>query len=157
MRSDGTLLRRHKSESRAALLEWKVFSRSKRGGRGGTLLLPRAPPTYCVVGARHGEWLLWWPLVVFPANGHIYLKALVDIAEYCCGICTPGAHTCLVEAKQPPLSLCLVRCYLSPLSRVQDIFRRLTNPTLKKLYRFVLKRLVGRFLDDDIALEVGTL
>ncbi|CBN78544.1 ATG2 Autophagy-related protein homolog [Ectocarpus siliculosus] len=34
-----------------------------------------------------------------------------------------------------------------------DIFRRLTNPTLKKLYRFVLKRLVGRFLDDDIALE----
>ncbi|CAM9624911.1 unnamed protein product, partial [Hapterophycus canaliculatus] len=33
------------------------------------------------------------------------------------------------------------------------IFRRLTNPTLKKLYRFVLKRLVGRFLDDDIALE----
>lgn len=39
-------------------------------------------------------------------------------------------------------------------SRLQDTFRRLTNPTLKKLYRFVLKRLVGRFLDDDIALEV---
>lgn len=36
----------------------------------------------------------------------------------------------------------------------QDVFRRLTNPTLKKLYRFVLKRLVGRFLNDDIALEV---
>eukprot|EP00903_Cladosiphon_okamuranus_P020010 g18380.t1 len=34
-----------------------------------------------------------------------------------------------------------------------DVFRRLTNPTLKKLYRFVLKRLVGRFLDDDISLE----
>ncbi|CAM9802399.1 unnamed protein product, partial [Sphacelaria rigidula] len=34
-----------------------------------------------------------------------------------------------------------------------EVFRRLTNPTLKKLYRFVLKRLVGRFLDDDITLE----
>lgn len=37
---------------------------------------------------------------------------------------------------------------------LQDVLRRLTNPALKKLYRFVLKRLVGRFLDDDIALEV---
>lgn len=43
---------------------------------------------------------------------------------------------------------------LTSLYLAQDIFRRLTNPTLKKLYRFVLKRLVGRFLDDDIALEV---
>ena len=47
------------------------------------------------------------------------------------------------------LSSCLCMC-------LQDIFRRLTTPTLKKLYRFVLQRLVGRFLDDDIALEVGT-
>lgn len=39
----------------------------------------------------------------------------------------------------------------------QEVFRRLTNPTLKKLYRFVLKRLVGRFLDDDITLEVRVI
>lgn len=37
---------------------------------------------------------------------------------------------------------------------VQDVFRRFTSPTLKKLYRFVLKLLVGRFLDKDITLEV---
>lgn len=53
-------------------------------------------------------------------------------------------HVPITDARPPSLT-----------SRLQDIFRRLTNPTLKKLYRFVLKRLVGRFLDDDIALEVS--
>ncbi|CAM9138705.1 unnamed protein product, partial [Choristocarpus tenellus] len=33
------------------------------------------------------------------------------------------------------------------------MIRRVTNPTLKKLYRFVLKKLVGRFLEDDITLD----
>lgn len=60
-----------------------------------------------------------------------------------------------VGLKSHVLFLQLVCCAdFSSLYRAQDIFRRLTNPTLKKLYRFVLKRLVGRFLEDDIALEV---
>lgn len=74
-----------------------------------------------------------------------------------------NAHTCKrTWLKSPPACCCLASpsrcCRLLPslccLCHAQDIFRRLTNPTLKKLYRFVLKRLVGRFLDDDISLEV---
>lgn len=90
-------------------------------------------------------------LVVSPANGHIYLKALLNTCGELVLVCLAHIRV-LLKLNNP--HFCLVLFCLSPLSRVQDIFRRLTNPTLKKLYRFVLKRLVGRFLHDDIALEV---
>lgn len=64
--------------------------------------------------------------------------------EVACPIFPYNSRTCLLLFSAP--------MYIP--SPTQDVFRRLTSPTLKKLYRFVLKRLVGRFLDNDIALEV---
>ena len=34
-----------------------------------------------------------------------------------------------------------------------DLLRRLTDPALKRLYKFVLKRLIGRFLLSELALS----